>query len=102
MHYQCSCPQCGKKVSRWYIFCEPTIYHRCRSCGARHRVSVTGWVVGFIPIGLALICLLMFERQIISWQIGVGFLVFVLALTIWLLPYFMPVRLESRTDQSHD
>jgi uncharacterized protein (DUF983 family) len=103
MDYKCSCPKCATRMSRWYIFCQPTIYHRCRNCGARYRLPASGWLIAFIPIPLALLLHFMAREQIISRQIALGLLILLLVITVLLLPYFLTVRLDSREQvQSQD
>jgi hypothetical protein len=98
MRYKASCPNCGKKISRWFIFCEPTIFHRCRGCGLRSRMGFGGWVAIFAMIALAVICDLLFRHHIISGPVVIILLLMLLFSTIWLYPYVSSMRLERRGD----
>ena len=100
MRYKASCPTCGKKVSRWFIFFEPTIYHRCRGCGLRHRMGLAGWIMTFVVIALALLWFALFRMHIVSAYFAITLLLTTLALTVWLFPYLCSVQAERRPDTS--
>jgi hypothetical protein len=76
-------------MSRWYIFCEPVIYHRCRGCGVKYR---SGWVSPVVVVAIALIWFMLERMHYISPYTAIGLLLVTFVLTIWLVPYFANVH----------
>src|SRR4051812_28710394 len=98
MHYKTACPKCGKKISRWYLSCEPTFYHRCRGCGARCRMGISGYIVAGVALLFAFLWFGMFLKHILSKSAAVTLEMLTLVLTIWLLPYFTTTRLKREAE----
>jgi uncharacterized protein (DUF983 family) len=95
MEYKTSCPNCRKRVSRWYIFFEPTFYHRCRGCGAKFRMNHVDTLIALI---IATVCCVLERMHLISPMVVVGLLLATMIVWIWLLPYFSPTQLKREAD----
>src|SRR4051812_12654328 len=93
--YKVSCPSCGVRAARRHIFGSPTLYHRCRGCGAMFGLTAAGWVNLFIVVAMELFWFALAETRIVSPKVAIGFILATCALGIWLLPYFSPVRLRQ-------
>ena len=96
MNYRVTCPSCGKKVSRWHIFGEPTIYHRCRSCGTEFS---TGWAGVIIVVAVELFWFALERFQVISSHLAIALVLVTCVLAVWLLPYFTSVRSKLESDK---
>lgn len=89
MTYKVICPACGKKVSRWYIFLEPKVYHRCRGCSVEFR---TNWMGAVFVIGIEMLWFALEELHVLSPVAAIGLIAATCVLAIWLLPYFSPTQ----------
>ena len=98
MNYKISCPSCGTKVSRWHIFCEPALHHRCRKCDARIRVGLIGWLATFAVVAVQILWFVLYRRHLISLYLAIGLLLVTCGLAIWILPYLTPVHLVRQAD----
>src|SRR5215469_8418052 len=96
MNYKVSCPSCGMRASRWRIFGVPSIYCRCRGCGATFGLTAAGWGSMFVVIVVEILLFVLGHSQVISRFVAIGALIATCALAIWLLPYFSPVKLRSQ------
>ncbi len=97
MNYKFSCPSCGRRTSRWHIFLEPVIYHRCRGCGARFRTTLSGWLATCAVVALQVAYFILARRRVIAPYQAIALVVGICGLAIWLLPYFTPARLQLRS-----
>ena len=102
MDYKASCPKCGKKVSRWYIFGQPTIHHRCRACGVLFRPTLAGNLVTVSFLALAVLWFVMLQTHVLSPLVVIVLLLITGIVMVWLLPYIMPVRLKPETKSDDD
>ena len=93
MKYKIVCPVCGKRVSRWRVFLDPTIFHRCRDCGLRFR---TRWTETLLVVATLFAWFILEKTRIISPLVAIGLVSLTGALAIWLLPYFTRVIPERR------
>src|ERR1043166_3218928 len=100
MNYKVSCPSCGLRATRWQIFGSPTIYHRCRGCGASFGLTAAGWCSMFGVIALQIGWFVLAQFQVVSRYTAIALLLATCGLAIWLLPYFSPVKLRKMGSKS--
>ena len=74
---------------------EPTLYHRCRGCGALFRMS---WISAIIVVVVQLLWFALEKLHIISPYIALVLLLVTFGLAVWLLPYLTPTRLKGRVE----
>src|SRR5262245_26361283 len=96
MHYKSACLSCAKKISRRYIFLEPTFYHRCRGCGARCRMGVAGYLTTLAWLAVSIVCLVLFRKHLVSATAAVALVLGTSALVIWLFPYVSSAQLAYK------
>ena len=94
VEYKLSCPSCKKRVSRWFIFFEPVVYHRCRGCGVKFRTSSVS-TLAFVA--LATLWFALERKHVISPVIALVLVLITLVLMICLVPYFTPVHQSDKT-----
>ena len=99
MDYKAACPKCGKKLSRWYIFCEPTIYHQCRECGTAFRPTLAANLsaIGFILLNIVLYVLV--RRDILSVPLALALIAFATPLIIWIFLYITSERSNTKINR---
>ena len=102
MNYKFSCPACGTRLSRRHIFSTVTLDYRCRSCGAKFRLSAMGWVICFGVIALQLVCFALSLKQILSPFTAIALLLVICGLALWLLPYVAPVQPSGRPGEKRN
>lgn len=101
MRYKASCPSCGSKISRWFIFCEPSINHRCRKCGARIGMATAGWLCVLAVVAIQIMWFLMgWAHTIRRWQ-AITLLLLTCGLTIWWGPYLISLQPKPK-DNTND
>jgi hypothetical protein len=92
MTYRISCPDCQARVPRWQCFLTPTLDYRCRKCGAKFRISPLGWLVALLVIVLQVLWFCLTVRHIISPRLALVLVLVTCILSLWLLPYLIPVN----------
>jgi hypothetical protein len=93
--YKLSCPACGRRVSRWHAFTEPTLFHRCRGCGTLLRAA---WAGTLLVVAVEIAWFVLYRMRIISALTAIGLLLLTFALAVWLLPYFTPAIVKQRAE----
>ena len=102
MDYKASCPNCNKRMSRWHIFGEPTIYHRCRGCGVRFRPTLAGnlAIIGFLVLAAILFALV--RMRVLSPLAALVLLMVKLVIMVWIAPYITPVKVKQDDKTKQD
>ena len=62
----------------------------------RVQLDTFGWLVVFLIAALGTLVFVMFRRHFISSSIAITLHLLMLVLSIWLFPYFAPLRLERK------
>lgn len=102
MKYKASCPNCGKKMPRRYIFCEPTIYHRCRECGVDFRPTVAGYISTLAFLGFFIFLFLLPRMHLASPGITLVLVLLTFVAWIWVSPYTLPVQSRPEKPKERD
>lgn len=96
MHYRASCPNCGTKVSRQDIFGRASWHHPCR-CGSKLGNTPGGWILLGSVVALEIASYALYRMHVLSPLMAASLLVLILGLSVWLLPYFTPLKIVSRS-----
>jgi rubredoxin len=102
MDYKASCPSCGMKMARRYIFSEPTIYHRCRGCGVRYRPTNGAHLAMIGFLGIFILVFLLRRMHVIVFSLEFGLIAVTFGIWVWLAPYIMPVQLRPQRQKQAD
>lgn len=89
------CPRCATRLSRWHYFSTTSLHYRCRSCGARFRLTAAGWLATFGIIAIQGLWFVLARWQVIPAPVAIGLLLLTCGLAMWLLPYLTPVKLSA-------
>ena len=92
MTYRIVCPACATRVPRWQCFLTPALDYRCRKCGAKFRISPFGWLISAMVVIIQVVWFVLAIRHIIAPLLALALVVLTCILTIWLLPYLIPVN----------
>jgi hypothetical protein len=82
-------------MSRWYICCEPTIYHRCRNCGVKFRLTLAGNLVFVAFLVSALLPYALVRLHVLAPIAALVLLLIMLVVMVWLAPYVSPVKAKQ-------
>jgi hypothetical protein len=93
MNYEASCPKCGRRLSRWHYFTTWRVYFLCRSCGARFRMTLVGYLVYLAAFAIQFLWFGLTLRKVIPPLTGMIMVVLTCLLGLWLFPWLTPMKL---------
>jgi len=102
MTYKTRCPDCGAKLSRQNLIATATIHYQCRTCGAKFRMTAFGLLLTFAIVAVEFLLWALSHWHILPRLVAIGLLLATLGLSIWLLPYLIPVRPEHKKQNRED
>lgn len=97
MKYRATCPVCGIRFSRFFFFLAPSLPHRCKACGCRHRSHpVWEWTADFIFAGLVVAVLFLAWFHFISWLLAGILILALVAIACAIFPYVTPFVIAEK------
>ena len=83
-------------MARWHWFSTASLHYQCRKCGAKFRLTARGWFLTLAVCAVQILIYVLYRWRILPWHVGIGLLLIILGLALWLLPYLTPVRLSGQ------